>query len=448
MEVCTVGGFEEVGKNMTAVKIDEDVFLFDAGLYLPGVIELQDKLDVKSYSEANLRRAGGIPADKVLDKLGWTPKVKAIFISHAHLDHVGGVPYIAHRYPNAIIYGTPYTIEVLKSIIQDEKLSISNQLKKVEFKKQYTIPGADPSNKVEFTFTTHSVIDSAFVTLHTKDGGFFYALDYKFDDNPTTGLLTDYESLKRIGTENIRLAVINTLYASKEESNGTETDADNLLREAFAKVPERQGAFFITTFSSHIERLNTIVKHAQETGREIVFLGRSLNKYVYAANNIGRCPFMGQIKLLKYRRQIDSFFRKLDKDRGKYLGVCTGHQGEKDSILDRISKKSTFFKFNSGDNLIFSSSVIPTEVNIESRARLDKKLERQGVKLQKNVHVHGHGSKQSKKKLLELIKPQNIIPAHGSPEQEQGLIDVAKEHGYVYGKTSHLAKNGQVFNFK
>ena len=157
---------------------------------------------------------------------------------------------------------------------------------------------------------------------------------------------------------------------------------------------------------------------------------------------------MGQIKLLKYRRQIDSFLKKLNSDRGKYIVVCTGHQGEKDSILDRISKKSTNFQFQGGDNLIFSSSVIPTEVNIESRAKLDKKLERQGVKLQKNVHVHGHGSKASKEKLLELIKPEHIIPAHGNPEQEQGLIDVATEHGYVYGKTSYLAKNGQVFDFK
>jgi len=448
MEICTVGGFEEVGRNMTAVKVGGDVFLFDAGLYLPGVIELQDKLDVKSYSEANLRRVGGIPSDKVLDKLGWTSKVKALFISHAHLDHVGGAPYLLHRYPGVPVYGTPFTIEVLKSIIQDEKLSVSNPFKVVEFKKQYSIPKADPSNKVEFTFTTHSTIDSAFITLHTREGAFFYALDYKFDDNPTTGLLTDYESLKRIGNEKVKLAIINTLYASKEESNGTETDADKLLEEAFSKVSERKGAFFVTTFSSHIERLNTIVKHAQRTGREIVFLGRSLNKYVYAANNIGRCPFKNKIKLMKYKRQIDSFLKRLDKNREKYLVVCTGHQGEKDSILDRISKKTTPFQFQPGDNLIFSSSVIPTEVNIESRAKLDKRLEKQGVILQTNVHVHGHGSKQSKKKLLELIKPENIIPAHGSPEQEQGLIDVAKEHGYIYGTTSYLAKNGQVFEFK
>jgi len=448
MEICTVDGFEEVGRNMTAVKIGEDVFLFDAGLYLPGVIELQDTLDQKSYSEANLRRVRGIPNDKVLDKMGWTPKVKAIFISHAHLDHVGGAPYLAHRYPKAAIYGTPFTIEVLKSIIQDEKLSISNALKKVEFKKPFSIPGADPSTKVEFIYTTHSTLDCSFVALHTKEGIFFYALDYKFDDTPTFGPKTDYESLKRLGEKGVKLAIVNTLYAGKDTSNGSEKDADRMLGEAFAKVPERQGAFFVTTFSSHIERLTNIVKHAQKTGREIIFLGRSLNKYVYAASNIGKCPFKSKIKLLRYKRQIDSFFKKLSKERGRYLVVCTGHQGEKDSILDRIARNLTPFQFSPGDHLIFSSSVIPADVNIESRAKLDKKLEKQGVHLHKNVHVHGHGSKQSKKRLLELVKPEHLIPSHGNLEQEKDLIDVAKEHGYEYGKTSHLAKNGQIFTFK
>src|SRR3989344_5401791 len=97
MEVCTVGGFEEVGKNMTAVKVGEDVFIFDVGVHLPAIIEMQDEA-AKVYSEHDLRKSGAIPNDLVLDKLGWTNKVRAILISHAHLDHVGAVPYLAHRY--------------------------------------------------------------------------------------------------------------------------------------------------------------------------------------------------------------------------------------------------------------------------------------------------------------------------------------------------------------
>ena len=130
MEICTIGGFSEVGKNMTAVKVGEDVFIFDIGLYIPGIVELQEenlidytqrfksekkhKSGKSSYqkprpqqirhTEEKLREFGAIPDDRVLDKLGWREKVRAIFIGHAHLDHVGGVPYLIKRYPKVPIF--------------------------------------------------------------------------------------------------------------------------------------------------------------------------------------------------------------------------------------------------------------------------------------------------------------------------------------------------------
>jgi len=115
MEVCTVGGFEFVGKNMTAVKVGEDVFIFDMGTHIPALIDLQDGRP-QVYTEKQLRKAGAIPDDLVLDKLGWKNKVRAIFVGHAHLDHVGGVPYLAYRYPNAPIYASPFTMEVLNEL--------------------------------------------------------------------------------------------------------------------------------------------------------------------------------------------------------------------------------------------------------------------------------------------------------------------------------------------
>jgi ribonuclease J len=447
MEICTVGGFEEVGKNMTALKIKEDVFLFDCGLYLPGVIELQED-PYKKYNEKTLRSVGGIPDDRVLDKLGWTKKVKAIFISHAHLDHVGGAPYLAHRYPQATIYATPFTLSVLNSLTKDEGIIIPNPLKKVDYQKKYSIQGADPSIKVEFTYTTHSTLDCSFISLHTPEGIFFYALDYKFDDTPTLGPLTDYNSLKRIGEEGVKVAIVNTLYSGKEEPNGSEKDADEMLNQAIKNAQQRKdSALFVTTFSSHIERLTNIIKHALRTNREIVLLGRSMAKYVNCAVEIGKWKYDKKVKVIKYRRQIDSFLRRVEKDRSRYFVICTGHQGEKDSILDRISNGETPFKFRKNDNLIFSSSIIPAEINIESRRILDKKLEKIGVELQKDVHVHGHGSQQTKIKLLEMIKPENLIPSHGNIAQEKELIEVGKKLGYELGKNSHLSKNGFLLNF-
>ena len=443
MEVCTVGGFEEVGKNMTAVKIKDEVYIFDCGFFLPGVIELQEEPE-ENYNLRGLRRVGGIPDDRILDKLGWRKNVKAIFLSHAHLDHVGGLQYLAHRYPGVPVYGTPFTIEVFRALKSDSKINVSNPIITFQQDTKYKVKKSNQGIKVEFVHVTHSTLDCSFVVLYTPEGSFFYALDYKFDDAPTFGKPTSYHRLKEIGNQNVKMAIINTLYAGKEESNKTETDAKKMLEQAFAKVQDKKTAFFATTFSSHIERLNNIVKLASRTNREIIFLGRSLARYVDCATKIGKCPFRNKIKILKYRRQVNSFLKRLNKDRGKYFIVCTGHQGEENSILDRITKGNTPFEFRAGDNLIFSSSVIPTEVNIAARQKLDLKLKHLGVDFQSNVHVHGHGSKESKKKLLKLVKPEHIIPAHGTREQEKPLIELAKEFGYVLGKTSHIVSNGDL----
>jgi len=444
MEICTVGGFEEVGKNMTAVKVGDDVFIFDMGFFLPGIIELQEteKID---YSLPGLRRVGGIPDERILDKLGWRKKVRGIFLSHAHLDHVGGLPFLLNRYPNVNVYGTIFTIKVLESLIEDSHIKIKNKLIVVNSNSKNKIKTSSGETLVEFIHTTHSTIDCAFLALHSKEGIFFYALDLKLDNYPTLGLPPNYKRFKEIGEMGVKVLIMDSLYSKSEKRPGGEKVAEHLLKEAFSKINGGSDkALFITTFSSHIERLNNIVKIGQKTNREIIFLGRSLAKYVECAIKAGECPFKNKMRVMKYRRQVDSFLKKVEQSRGRYLVVCTGHQGEKNSILDRIARGDTYFRFREGDNLIFSSSVIPTEVNLEARKRLDAKLRKMGVKLQVDVHVHGHGSREDMREMVNLLKPKHIIPAHGSQEQEEPLLNLAHEFGYIEGKTSHLVKNGEV----
>jgi len=333
MEVCTVGGFEEVGKNMTAVKIGEDVFIFDIGLYIPGIVELQEEnlLEYTSrfqkkgrhpqqYSEKKLREYGAIPDDLVLDKLGWKNKVRAIFISHAHLDHVGGMPYLAKRYPGVPIYGTPFTMKVLEAVLEDDKLRINNPLNIIQSNSTHFIKGKSEKYKVDFIHTTHSTIHCVFIALHTKEGVFFYGLDLKFDNYPTMGKPPNYGKIKEIGRKGVKVLVIDALYSKTEEKPGGEKIAQHMLEDAISKLRGRNSAFFLTTFSSHIERLNNAVKFAERTGREIVFLGRSLSKYVEAASRVNACPFKNKVKLIKYAKQRESFLSRLEKNRGKRGG--------------------------------------------------------------------------------------------------------------------------------
>jgi ribonuclease J len=254
----------------------------------------------------------------------------------------------------------------------------------------------------------------------------------------------NYTRLKQLGKSNsIKCLVVDSLYSDTDRKTPSERIARHLLEDAMSTVRDRNCAFFITTFSSHIARLKSIVEFGKKTKREIIFLGRSLNKYVIAANRAKSCPFMKDVKLLKYRRQVDSFLKKLDKDRGKYLVVCTGHQGEKGSILDRISGERTNFKFKKGDNIIFSSSVIPAPENIKARAEMDKHLRSKGVRIQTDVHVSGHGGRGDLRDLIEILKPKHIIPAHGSLNQESAMIDLSLEMGYKK-ENLHLSKDGGI----
>jgi len=446
MEVCTIGGFAHVGNNMTAVKVGEDVFIFDMGVDIPSLIDMQEGERIHSYTEGILRKYGAVPDDLILDKLGWSNKVRAIIVSHAHLDHVGAIPYLAYRYPNAVIMGTAFTIAVLEAIASDEKMAIKNKRIIVKENSTQIIKGVKENYKIDFIKATHSTIQCSFLALHTKEGVFFYALDFKMDDDPVLGLPPNYEKLKQIGKQKVKVLIVNALYSKSKGRTDSEFLARKKLQSAMDSIRNKNSAFFITTFASHIARLKSIIDFAKRTNREIIVLGRSMDKYIRCAIKAGQCPFKNKIKLAKYRGHVNSTLKKIEKNRGKYLVICTGHQAEEGSVLDRITREKSLFRFRQGDNLIFSSKVIPVGENIEARRKMDETLRKRGVKIQDNVHASGHGSSEDIKMLIEMIKPEYIIPTHGSPEQEMPAIKLAKRMGYN-DKTAFLSQDGKLLKF-
>ena len=452
MEVCTIGGFEEVGKNMTAVKVGNDVFIFDAGIFLPPVIEIQEtdpKNQSKIYNEQNLRKIGALPDDLILDKMGWRDKVRAIIIGHAHLDHVGALPYLAHRYPSAPVIATPFTMALYNVLLEDDRNVHKPRNRQIILKgnSSMKIKGASQEYTLEFIHVTHSTIQCVLCALHTNEGVFFYALDYKFDNYPVMETPTNYKRLKEIGKKGVKALVMEALYSGSERRTPSERIARNMVEDAFSRIRKTNTAIFITTFSSHIARLKSIVDFGKRTNRRIIFLGRSLNKYVNCAIKVNECPFRKEIEMVKYRNQVDSFLKKLEHERGKYIVVCTGHQAEPGSILDRIVNDETPFKFRADDNVVFSSSIIPVPVNIHARDRMDKKLMRKGVRIQTDVHVSGHAGREDLRDMIEMLRPKHVVPAHGTLQQEAPLIELAKELGYHFGETSHLSSNGKVLKF-
>jgi len=442
MQIFTIGGYSEVGKNMTAVSVGDDVMIFDSGLYLPPIVELEEKErnNIK-MSEKYLRRLGAIPQDTLLDKRNLRHKVRAILPSHAHLDHVGAVPYIANRY-KADILGTPFTIAVLKTLINDEKINLHNKIKEVQPNSAITIKG-NKNYKVEFINITHSTLQSSLLALYTKEGVVLYANDFKFDNAPQLGKKPNYEALKRIAREGVKALIVESLYAGEERKTPSEKIARGLLEDVLLGVDNKGAGIIVTTFSSHIARLKSVVDMGRKLNRKIVFVGRSLSKYVGAAIKTNLCPFKKNISLLSYRKQVQSALKKINKNKDKYLIVCTGHQGEPGSVLDRIARNDLPLQLSPKDHIIFSSSTIPAEINIANKSQLEKRLKQRGCRIFNNVHVSGHAGREDLRDFINMLSPEHIIPAHGDLPKLSALAELASELGYKLGKNVHIMQDLQ-----
>jgi len=439
IRITTIGGYNEVGKNMTALQIGDDVILFDCGLFLPPIVEHEER--DKVYNEKKLREIDALPNDLILDHLGLRDKVRAILVSHAHLDHVGAVPYIAHRY-NAEVVGTPYTIEIMNSLLKDSEIKLKNDIRTVSPNSSFTVKGRK-FYEVEFINVTHSTLQASLIAVHTEKGVILYANDFKFDNTPIVGKKPNYDRLKELAKEGVLALIVDSLYSSEERKTPSEKIAKGLLEDVMLTTTNEDACIVVTTFSSHIARLKSIVDCAKELDRKVLFIGRSLFRYVNAAAKVNLVPFIKDIELISYKNQIEKALRQVMKNREKYLIVCTGHQGEPGSVLDRLVRGQLPFQFSPKDHVIFASRIIPSPINIANRGQMEKKMKEAGVRIFTDVHVSGHCAREDLRDFIEMVKPKHIIPAHGDMVKLTPLAELATELGYVLGKNVHLMQNGQ-----
>ncbi|MEK6761017.1 MAG: MBL fold metallo-hydrolase [Nanoarchaeota archaeon] len=440
MEIISVGGYDQVGKNMTAVRIGEDVFLFDMGLYIPAVIELQEE-KIKDYGERHLRAKGALPDDLILDKMGLRNKVRGIFLSHGHLDHIGAVPYIAYRY-NAPVLGSPFTMAVLRRTMEDEKKIIPNKMVTVPQDGSYKIKGKNGEYLVEFIHMTHSIPHTTMVVLHTPEGAVIYGNDFKLDNTPVLGSPPNFSALKRISKQGVKALIIDSLYCGSEKKTPSEDVAREMVKDVFHGMHGNKNAIFVSTFSSHIARLKSIIEFGKKLDREIIFIGRSLKRYVQASNDIKVVNFNNDVKIVTYKNQVASTLRKISANRDKYLVICTGHQGEPGSILDRLSRRRLPFEFQRNDSLVFSSKTIPVPINIKNKGDMDNRFKKFGVRIFDEVHVSGHGGREDLREIISLIAPEHVIPSHGSYQQLLPMKELAIGLGYKPETNFHMLRNG------
>jgi ribonuclease J len=435
IEIRAIGGYNEIGKNMTAIRVDNTVIILDAGIHLENYIKLTHEEDITKFNYKDLIDAGAIPDISLLDD--WKSLVKALIPTHAHLDHVGAIPYIEGRFAAPII-ATPFTAEVIKSIMNDEKIKIKNEIKKLNPNSSYAL--SDDIN-IEFINATHSTPQTVMIALHTRHGILLYANDFKFDSYQTLGKKPNYKRLKEFGKKNqIHSLIVDSTRANEYRKTPSEAVAKDMLRDVLLATDSENKLIIVSTFSSHIARLKSIVDFAERLGRKVVFMGRSLSKYTEASKNANVIDF-SKHEIIKYPRKIKRKFKEIKDDKGRYLLIVTGHQGEPKSVLSRLINGEYNFSLEKEDHVVFSCEVIPTKTNIHNRNVMEHKLKDMKVRIFKDIHVSGHAAREDLRDLLNMLKPRNIIPAHGNLLMTTGLVDLAKEIGFK-DKNILLLQNG------
>jgi len=435
MNFYAIGGYNEVGRNMCALEVDDEIVILDIGLYIPAVVayeEVQEK-----FSAEEMQRIKAIPDDIILkDK---RDKVKAVVFGHPHLDHIGGAAYLLSHYRKAKVIGTPYTIKVLDKIAKDKGKRISNRIIRLKDGGRVKV---SKNISIEFLNVTHSTLGCVIVVVHTPYGAVVYSLDFKLDDTPVLSKKTNYKRLKSLG--NVNTLVLDSLYSNEAVKTPSEKVARELLREVLLERDNKGKGIIVTTFSSHLARLKSIIDYGHLLRRKIVFLGRSLNRYVRAAEEVGLIKFSDRVEIVAYGNAIKRKLKQIEKEGSeKYLIVCTGNQGEPGSVLVKMSTGVHPFKFKYDDHVIFCCRTIPTEENIKNREKLENRFKRIGCRIFTEIHVSGHGGREDERDLIEMVKPKNIIPAHGGRSVVKGAEELAKEMGYKPGKNVHILRNGQ-----
>ena len=415
-KVFALGGLGEVGKNMYCVMHGNEIIITDAGMTFPE----GEQLGIDYV----------IPDVTFLKKN--ENKIKALFITHGHEDHIGGIPFLLQTVNIPYIYAPNQAVGLIRKKLDERNIQFKNLIiyeekTKVKFK----------NIEVEFFKTTHSIPDSHGICITTPNGRIVTTGDFKFDLTPI-GPMANLHKMAEIGKRGVTLLLSDSTNALNEGMSKSESKVDDAFYEILKK---ENGRVIIATFASNIYRLKHIVDNCKKTGRKITTFGRSME------NNIEISIQGGYIK----NKEIFISAEEANKlPPNKVCLLCTGSQGEPLAALSRIadgSHKQITLRPDS-DVVVFSSSAIPG--NALSISRTINKLYLKGVKVYTNtslsdVHTSGHAYEEELKLMIRLINPTYVMPFHGEYRMLKRHADIAIDCG-IPKENTFVLENGDVLS--
>ena len=417
LRILPLGGIGEIGKNMTVFEYGDEIVIIDCGLMFPEEEMFGVDFVVPDITYLKERRH----------------MVKAFLITHAHEDHVGGLPYILPEFPGVPIYASTLARGLLGNKIKEHKLN-SNPLM-----------AFDPGETVElgaFSATAfrigHSIPDAMGIALRTPLGLIVHTGDFKFDHTPVDGKMSDIHALAEFGQQGVLCLMSDS---TRAESPGY-TPSERIVGEVFRDIIEGlDGRVIVATFASNIARVQQVFDAARTFDRKVTVIGRSMEQNVRIASDLGYLKFPAEQLVPKDRIK--------DVPDEKLVIATTGAQGEPMAGLARMANRDhRWVEIQPGDTVIVSASPIPG--NEEVVGRTIDNLFKVGANVFyhdiKRAHVSGHASQEELKLMLNLTRPKHFIPIHGEFRMLVQHGRIAQELG-VQPNNIFIIENGQPIEF-
>lgn len=407
-----LGGLGEIGKNMYAIEHQDEIILIDAGISFAELTMLGIDYTIPDYSYLKENEN----------------KIKALFITHGHEDHIGAIPILIQSVNIKNIYAPNQAYELIKMKLSDRNIRFDNLFAYQSddvFKFKYF--------EVDFFRTTHSVPDSHGIRIKTPNGTIVTTGDFKFDFTPI-GPMADLHKMAHIGEEGVDLLISDSTNALNEGISNSESSVDAALNDIFDT--ETNSRIIIATFASNIYRLKHIVETCYKHKRKICIFGRSMEANIQISIKGG---YINHKELFISPEEANQLKPK------EVCILCTGSQGEPLAALSRIANlEHKHIKLRPDDVVIFSSSPIPG--NALSISRTINKLCLQGVKVYTNttisdIHTSGHANKEELKLMIRLLKPKYMLPFHGEYRMLKSHADLANMCG-VSKENTFILDNG------
>jgi ribonuclease J len=412
LRIVALGGLAEVGRNMTVFEYDERLLVVDCGVLFPEDFQPGVDLILPDF-------------DYVRDRLD---RVDAIVLTHGHEDHIGAVPYLLRERADIPVVGSRLTLAMIEAKLQEHRI------------KPYTLEVAEGGRErlgpfdCEFVAVNHSIPDALAVASRTPAGLVVHTGDFKMDQLPLDGRITDLRAFARFGDEGVDLMLVDSTNAEVPGFTTPERNIAPVLDRVFGQATKR---VIVASFASHVHRVQQVIDAAAAHGRKVAFVGRSMVRNMGVARDLGYLHVPGG--LMVDVKQLE------DLRDDQIVLVCTGSQGEPMSALSRIANRDHFIRIGEGDTVVLASSLIPGNEN--SVFRVINGLSRWGAdvvhKANAMVHVSGHASAGELLYLYNIVRPSNVMPVHGEWRHLRANADLAAQTGVPRDRIV-LAEDGVV----